>query len=168
MNVLRITMLRSQSIAWLLALCLGVVCLDQLTKFWILQHLNGSGANFIQIIPRFFQLVVVWNHGVSFGMFNNSGANQWILVIISLLVIMALLYWFTKTQQSNLLAAISIALIVGGAFGNIIDRLYHGAVLDFLLFYWRQYHYPAFNIADSAICVGAFLLFCSSFQHSDS
>lgn len=168
MNVLQIIMLRSQSITWLLALCLGVICLDQLTKFWILQYLNANGSGFIQIIPGFFQLVIVWNRGVSFGMLNNAGANQWILVIISLLVIVALLYWFAKTQQSNLIAAISIALIAGGAFGNIIDRLYHGAVLDFLLFYWRQYHYPAFNIADSAICVGAFLLFCSSFQYSDS
>ena len=127
-----------------------IIGLDQISKYYILTHLSGPLA-----LTSFFNLVIVWNHGVSFGMF--SGHRQPLLLIIMALIIVAImLRWLWQT--SCRLTALAIGLVIGGAFGNVIDRIRYGAVADFLDFHWQGYHWPAFNVADSTIFIGVVIL----------
>ena len=129
-----------------------VVVLDQLTKWAILTWLDRAIA-----LTPFFNLVMVWNRGVSFGMFDSDGAlAPWLLSGLALAVVVALLVWLRRVDHP--LTAAGLGLIIGGAIGNVIDRVRFGAVLDFLDFHALGWHWPAFNVADSAICVGAVLL----------
>jgi signal peptidase II len=129
-----------------------VIVLDQLTKLAILALLDRA----VEVTP-FLNLVVVWNPGVSFGMFASAGALMpWLLSGLSLAVAVALGVWLRRVEHP--LAAVALGLIIGGALGNVIDRVRFGAVVDFLDFHALGYHWPAFNAADSAICVGAGLL----------
>lgn len=129
-----------------------VVVLDQLTKWAILSWLDRAIA-----LTPFFNLVVVWNRGVSFGMFDSDGAlAPWLLSGLALVVVAALLVWLRRVDHP--LTAAGLGLIIGGAVGNVIDRVRFGAVIDFLDFHALGWHWPAFNVADSAICVGAVLL----------
>ena len=129
-----------------------VVVLDQLTKWAILAWLDRAIA-----LTPFFNLVVVWNRGVSFGMFDSDGAlAPWLLSGLALAVVALLLGWLRRVDHP--LTAAGLGLIIGGAVGNVIDRVRFGAVIDFLDFHALGWHWPAFNVADSAICVGAGLL----------
>lgn len=110
----------------------------------------------IEIAP-FFNFVMVWNKGISFGLFNHdSGYGSLLLVAISLLITLAFLVILVRNAST--LQSFGIALILGGALGNVIDRLRFGAVIDFLDFHLGSYHWPAFNVADSCICVGVAVL----------
>ena len=130
----------------------AVVVLDQLTKWAILTSLDGAVA-----VTPFFNLVVVWNRGVSFGMFGSDGALvPWILSGLALAVVVALLVWLRQVDHP--LPGVGLGLIIGGAVGNVIDRVRFGAVLDFLDVHALGWHWPAFNVADSAICIGAAFL----------
>ena len=129
-----------------------VVVLDQLTKWAILAWLDRVIA-----VTPFFNLVVVWNRGVSFGMFDNASTlGPWLLSGLALAVVAVLLIWLRRADHP--LTAAGLGLIIGGALGNVIDRVRFGAVIDFLDFHVLGWHWPAFNVADSAICVGAGLL----------
>jgi signal peptidase II len=129
-----------------------VIVLDQLSKWAMLTTLDGPLA-----LTPFLNLVVVWNRGVSFGMFDSAGTlGPWILSGLALAVVAALLWWLRRVEHP--FAAAALGLIIGGALGNVIDRLRFGAVFDFLDVHAAGYHWPAFNVADSAICVGAVLL----------
>ena len=129
-----------------------VVVLDQLTKWAILSWLDRAIA-----LTPFFNLVVVWNRGVSFGMFDSAGAlGPWVLSALALAVVIALLVWLRRVEHP--LTGSALGLIIGGAMGNLIDRVRFGAVVDFLDFHALGWHWPAINVADSAICVGAVLL----------
>ena len=129
-----------------------VVVLDQLTKWAILSWLDRAIA-----LTPFFNLVVVWNRGVSFGMFDSAGAlGPWVLSGLAGAVVVLLLVWLRRADHP--LTAAGLGLIIGGAVGNVIDRVRFGAVIDFLDFHALGWHWPAFNVADSAICVGAALL----------
>ena len=129
-----------------------VVVLDQLTKWAILTWLDRAIA-----LTPFFNLVVVWNRGVSFGMFHSAGAlGPWVLSGLALAVVVLLVGWLRRVY--HYLTAAGLGLIIGGALGNVIDRARFGAVVDFLDFHALGWHWPAFNIADSAIFVGAVLL----------
>ena len=129
-----------------------VIILDQLSKWAILMLLEDPIA-----VTPFLNLVVVWNRGVSFGMFDTAGAlGPWLLSGLALAVVAALVFWLGRIEHS--LAGAALGLIIGGALGNVIDRVRFGAVVDFLDFHAYGYHWPAFNVADSAICVGAALL----------
>ncbi len=135
-----------------LAIAVGVLALDQLTKWWILSVVMQP-PRLIEVTP-FFNLVLVWNRGISFGLFNNSSAwNAVILSAVALAITVALIVWLWRVSQPLLAAA--IGLIIGGAVGNIIDRVRFGAVCDFLDVHAFGYHWPAFNVADAAITVGA-------------
>ena len=135
-----------------LAVAALVVVLDQLTKWAILTWLERA----IDLTP-FFNLVVVWNRGVSFGMLDSDGAlAPWLLSGLALVVVALLLVWLRRVDHR--LTAAGLGLIIGGAIGNVIDRVRFGAVIDFLDFHALGWHWPAFNVADSAICVGAALL----------
>ena len=135
---------------------IGVVTLvlDQWTKSWAHEALIGRG---VVEITSFFNLVLVWNTGVSFGMFNDQGEmGRWILVAVASLVGIGLLVWIYREER--FFARFTLTLILAGAIGNVIDRVRFGAVIDFLDFHVMGYHWPAFNIADCAIVVGAILL----------
>ncbi len=139
-------------------IALLVVLLDRASK-WVVAK-NISVHDGIQIIPGFFRLTHVENRGAAFGLFADSPA-QWkiaLLVsfsIIAMVVVSALLWRNSHAMTST---GIGLALILGGAIGNLWDRLLNGRVVDFLLFYVGQYQWPAFNVADSAIVCGAGLL----------
>ncbi|MCK5285061.1 MAG: signal peptidase II [Alphaproteobacteria bacterium] len=110
----------------------------------------------INILP-FFNIVMTWNKGVSFGMFNHSSVyGSLIFIILSLAISAGFIIWLFRTQDRVLMLGIS--MVIGGAIGNIIDRLHFGAVIDFLDFYIGNWHYPAFNVADSCIVLGVTLL----------
>jgi signal peptidase II len=169
-----------------LALAAAVIVCDQLTKWWAFELVlrkTGAALTFPQwigatmadidpaaygVLPLlpFFNLVTVWNQGVSFGMFS-SGAAQTVLMLsaVAFTVSAALLAWLWRAE--NRLIATALGCIIGGALGNVIDRLRFGAVADFLDFFAGQWHWPAFNLADSAIFIGAALLmFDALFGHN--
>lgn len=128
---------------------------------WYLSSPARLGFTSIEILP-FFNIVMVWNRGVSFGMFNNlSEYGPWILSGLSLAISAVFLVWLFRS--SSRLQSLAIALVISGAIGNVVDRVRFGAVIDFLDFHAFGYHWPAFNVADSAICIGVFLLIIQSF-----
>jgi signal peptidase II len=132
-----------------------VLVLDQASKYWVREVVLGEPA-FLTLTP-FFNLVWVWNTGVSFGMFNNSSAyGPWLLSALALAVTGALVYWARGTAEAAV--RVPVALIAAGAVGNVIDRVLFGAVFDFVDLHVAGYHWPAFNVADSAITIGAALL----------
>jgi signal peptidase II len=134
-----------------------VVLLDQVTKFWLLQTMQESGGRAVELTD-FFTIVLVWNRGVSFGMFNSADAalNGLIFSLLAAVIVAALLVWLWRAAEGLIICA--IGLVIGGAIGNVIDRLRLGAVVDFLDFHVGTWHWPAFNVADSAICVGVGLM----------
>jgi signal peptidase II len=132
---------------------------DQATKWWVLEGIMQPP----RVIPMtpFFNLVLTWNNGVSFGLFNNDNdLNALILSVLAIAIVIFLILWLRKAE--NKLVAIGLGLIIGGALGNVIDRGIHGAVVDFLDFYINAYHWPAFNVADSCITIGAVILIFDS------
>jgi len=135
-----------------------VLLLDRATKWVIAKNIALHGN--IQVIPHFFRITHVENRGAAFGLFADS-PSQWkiaMLVLFSVvaLVIVSTLLWRNSHTMST--TGVGLSLILGGALGNLWDRLLSGRVVDFLLFYVGQYQWPAFNVADSAIVIGAGLL----------
>ncbi|MDS4011453.1 MAG: signal peptidase II [Defluviicoccus sp.] len=138
---------------------LAVLVLDQLTKWWILAIVMQP-PRVIEITP-FFNLVLGWNRGISFGLFGGDGAlNAWVLPVLAAAVVMLVTYWLLRARTPVI--GLSLGLIIGGAIGNITDRLRLGAVVDFLDFHAFGFHWPAFNVADSGITIGAALMIMSS------
>lgn len=138
---------------------LVVLLLDQLSKWWIVAIVMQP-PRVIEITP-FFNLVLGWNRGISFGLFGGDGAlNAWVLPVLACAVVALVTYWLMRAQTRAI--GISLGLIIGGAIGNIIDRLRLGAVVDFLDVHAFGYHWPAFNVADSGITIGAALMIVSS------
>lgn len=162
---------------------LFVVLIDQLSKWWMTEHiirpnLTGSvtpipdfwtwlttglpeGAGLlpftqIPVLP-FFNIVMIWNKGISFGLLGSGGDDgTMILIALTSVITIAFSVWLFFTK--HILQTIALVLVIGGAVGNLVDRLRFGAVIDFLDFHAFGWHYPAFNIADSAIVIGVFLL----------
>lgn len=139
-----------------LAVAAVVLVLDQITKMYFYNLLVAEGRRAIEVLP-FLNLVTVWNYGISFGMFNtgSSGASL-VFVAVALAIVAALGFWLRTAPRR--LVAVALGLVIGGALGNVIDRLRFGAVFDFIDFHAFGWHWPAFNIADSAITVGVALL----------
>lgn len=132
-----------------------VIAFDQATKYWIVAH--------VMVPPRpievtsFFNLVMAWNPGVSFSLLQiDSAWMPWILSAVALAIVTVLAFWLRKADRR--LPALAIGLVIGGALGNVIDRVQYGAVADFLDFHWGGFHWPAFNVADSAISIGVVML----------
>jgi signal peptidase II len=137
---------------------LAVIAADQLTKFAVEHH---TPKDFVQaVIPGFFNLVHRHNPGVAFGMLADSGA-RWLgpaLIGFSCLAVALLAWLLASGHAGGARGAVGVTLIIGGAAGNVVDRLLHGSVIDFLEFYLGSFHWPAFNVADSAIVIGAGLV----------
>ncbi len=142
-----------------LLVALGVIVSDQFTKYFVLNLLLDERAGIVY--SSFFNVVRAWNTGVSFSMFNNYGnLGAIVLSVIAFAIVAFLVYWL-RSEKSRL-AQVSLGFIIGGALGNVIDRVRFGAVFDFLDFHIGENHWPAFNLADSFICVGATLLIAQS------
>lgn len=143
-----------------LTLAAVIIVLDQASKWLILQVVMQPPR--VIEITGFFNLVLTFNTGVSFGLFgNDSPWGPWLLSGLAVAIVIGLLIWLR--QQTHLLPALAIGLIVGGALGNVIDRMHQPGVVDFLDFHVAGWHWPAFNIADSAITIGVALLLYDGF-----
>lgn len=145
-----------------LSIALAAVLLDQLSKYYMLNEILGQSA--VIVISPVFNLVRAWNTGVSFSMFNNYGSLGVILLSGVAIVIVGFLFYWLKNETSRL-AQVALGMIIGGAVGNVIDRVRLGAVFDFLDFHIGESHWPAFNLADSFICIGAAILILQSVCH---
>ena len=138
-------------------LVIAAVCtaLDQASKWWLMGVLERAGGP-IELLP-FFNLVMVWNPGVSFGMFQSGNAwAPWILSALALVIVFVLVRWLGKAETRFIAAG--LGFVIGGALGNVIDRMVWGKVADFFDVYIDTWHWPAFNIADAAIVIGAAIL----------
>lgn len=130
---------------------------DQAVKYLVVHAMNLRELGSIDVWPPFLNLRMAWNYGINFGLFSDNDPNtRWILIGIAILIIAFVLYWLRK-EEFERLGLISAGILLGGAFGNIIDRLLYGAVADFLNMSCCGFQNPySFNIADIAIFVGAF------------
>ncbi|HYH38666.1 MAG TPA: signal peptidase II [Azospirillum sp.] len=138
-----------------IAVAVLVVVLDQISKWWVLEHVMRP-PRVVEVTP-FFNLVMAWNQGVSFGMFSHEAAIMpYVLSGVALVIVAVLVAWLRGAERT--LVALAIGLIIGGAIGNVIDRLRFGAVADFLDFHAFGFHFWAFNVADTGISVGVMLL----------
>lgn len=152
---------------WWFGLSALVVLLDQLTKQWALSSLS-------LYIPHkllgVFNLTLAYNNGAAFSFLaDHDGWQRWFLAGISLIASVVIAIWITRLKANEKWLVAALSLILGGAVGNLIDRIYYGYVIDFLDFHWNEAHFPAFNLADSAITLGAILLFIDMFfnRHND-
>ncbi len=143
-----------------LALAAVVMVLDQLSKAWLIGWLAEN--NGWLPVNGFFNLVMVWNRGISFGMLQSGEAGRWLLAFFSTLVCFGLVFWLRR--QTHRVPILALGAVIGGAAGNIIDRVWRGAVADFFDFHLLGYHWPAFNVADSAITIGVAMLLYDSFR----
>ncbi|HET7832690.1 MAG TPA: signal peptidase II [Gallionella sp.] len=146
---------------WLSAL---VIILDQLSKAWITSHfVYGESLSIVGV----FNLVLAHNTGAAFSFLHDAGGIQrWLFSAIAI-VASGWIVLLLRKHSMRLLFALGLSLILGGALGNLIDRLAYGYVVDFLLFHWDEHYFPAFNLADSAITCGAFLLILDSFKRKE-
>jgi signal peptidase II len=149
----------------LLLISIAVIVADRLSKQWILRNII-SGQE-ITIIPHFFHLSHVYNNGAAFSLFSDTPSPEkvrWMLIGFSLIAIAIVLVVFMKAGRRVNLTSIALALVLGGAIGNLYDRLAYRYVIDFLAFNFGSYHYPDFNVADSCIVIGACLLLIEVFR----
>jgi signal peptidase II len=147
---------------WLLFAAVLVV-LDQLTKYLAEQSIAVGST--VEILP-FLSLVLTHNSGAAFSFLADAGGWQrWFFVLIAVAA-SGLIIWMLHRHRKERFLCIGLALILAGAIGNLIDRVLVGAVVDFILLYWRQYQWPAFNVADSCITVGAAMLIWDSLRQS--
>ncbi len=157
----------TRSAAWSLASILGfsvaliTLVLDQVTKLYTLYVYDLPLKEPVELNP-FVNLIVVWNRGISYGLFQQDGdLGRWVLIIVSIIAAIGLSFWIRRTSAK--LLAVSLGLIVGGAIGNVIDRLRYGAVFDFIQFHIGNWDWYVFNVADAAIVAGVVGLLYDSF-----
>jgi signal peptidase II len=158
----------SRKIVLFSAILLAGVFLDQFTKFLVVRHL-AEGSQ-IPVVRGFFNVVLTYNKGAAFGLFANLSMKfAWMFFIISSSLVMGVVaYLWWRTPVDHDLATVGYSLIFTGALGNLIDRARLGQVVDFLDFHFGQLHWPAFNVADSLVCVGAGLLLWYIFREEYS
>jgi signal peptidase II len=147
----------------------AIIVLDQWTKWMVEVHLPHHAAH--PLIPGFLNLTHVRNTGVAFGLFASEGmaGGSWLLTLLGLAALTAVGVYFWYAPAKDRLLLIALALVVGGAIGNLIDRVSSGAVTDFVDVYVGLHHWPSFNVADSAISIGIVLMAIDSFRsHKDS
>lgn len=140
----------------LLAVSALVLMLDQVTKVYIDRTMELHSS--IPVIEGFFSITYLRNKGAAFGILANSQWRLPFFLLVSTVAVVVILFVVKRLRDDQVLNTVSLSLIFSGALGNLIDRVRLGEVIDFLDVYWKGHHWPAFNVADSAICVGVFLL----------
>jgi len=134
----------------------AVVALDQATKFAV-ERAFSYGER-LAVVPGFFDLTLAYNRGAAFSFLADAaGWQRWFFIALGA-VAAVFIVWLLARHGSQRLFAFALALILGGAIGNVVDRIARGHVVDFVLLHWQRFHWPAFNVADSAITIGAVLL----------
>ena len=151
-------------LVWLWLALIGLV-IDQITKTYV--HANFEFRESINVLP-FFDLTYARNEGAAFSFLSDAGGWQrWFFTVIAVSISGVLIYWLRGLHKSQKLLGIAYSLVLSGAIGNLIDRLNYGFVVDFLDVYYKTHHWPVFNIADVAICVGAFLILLEGFMNKE-
>ena len=149
-----------------LAIAAIVFVLDRASKFWIVEVLDLKNIYFIEVVDPFLNLTMAWNRGINFGLFDMGDAGRWVLIALALAIVVAVLVWLRKREDTG--AAVGAGLVVGGALGNVWDRVQYGAVADFLNMSCCGFRNPfAFNVADAAIFAGVVVLFVFVRDHAD-
>lgn len=152
--------MKSTGLRWLW-LALVVLVVDLGSKQWVMSHFQLGES--LPLIP-FFNLTYAHNPGAAFSFLaDKDGWQRWFFAVIALAITAALLVLMYRSSASQRLNNIAYAMIIGGAVGNLTDRLVHGYVIDFVDFYINDWHYPIFNIADAGICIGALLIVLEGF-----
>ena len=149
---------------WLTVL---VLVIDQASK----TYFDGALQMYqrIVVIPDYFSWTLAYNSGAAFSFLaDSSGWQRWLFALIAVVVSGVLLVWLKRLGRNDTWLAIGLALILGGALGNLYDRIAYGHVIDFILVHWEHRLFPAFNVADSAICVGAVMLALDMFKSKKS
>ncbi len=149
---------------WLWLSVLTVI-IDQLSKIWV-----DSNMSLYQSIPVFpgFNITYVHNFGAAFSFLSEAGGWQrWFFTLLAATISIGIIIWLKRLKPEETLSAISLGLILGGAIGNLIDRVIYGYVIDFFDVYYQTWHWPVFNIADSAITAGVALMLYESFMHKE-
>jgi signal peptidase II len=146
-----------------LPLAVLVIALDQLSKAWIVSHMAYGG---IRTLLPVLDITLRYNRGAAWSMLDSaSGWQRWLFSGLAIVVGVGLLVWLRRINgRTQKLLAVSLSLIWAGALGNLIDRLHSGEVVDFILAHWHDAQFPAFNVADSAITVGAALMLLDAFS----
>ena len=133
-----------------------IIVLDQLTKYWASMHLTAYQPE--PLVPM-LNFTLAYNTGVAFSFLSGTGGwHRWFFAGFSILMSIILIIWLWRLPKNASLQSLAVSLILGGAVGNLYDRALLGHVIDFIDVYYQNYHWPVFNLADGAICVGAFLL----------
>jgi signal peptidase II len=149
------SMKNNNSLAWLW-LSLSIIVCDQITKNLITDWLDYHQS---ENIFAGLNMTLVYNTGAAFSFLSQAGGWQrWFFIVLTSAVSLALLYWLATLPRQRKWLAVALALVLGGAIGNLWDRVSLGYVIDFIDVYYRHWHWPAFNVADSAICIGAIML----------
>ena len=149
------------ALAWLWC-SLAVVVVDQSTKFAAVEWLDPRGS--VELFPA-LDLVLAYNTGAAFSFLSTAGGWQrWLFIGLALAICLFILHWLRDLPRRARWFPLALSLILGGAVGNVIDRVHIGAVVDFIDFHVGDWHWPAFNVADAAICVGAALLIMGMFR----
>ena len=138
----------------------AIFMLDRVSKMVVADHL--ALGEVVPVIEGFFNIVHVRNTGAAFGLFSGGALSAVVLAVVSLVAVIMLLYYMVRSDSDML--AFGLSLITGGALGNLADRLLFGEVVDFLDFHIAQYHWPAFNVADSAITTGVVIALFSLYR----
>ncbi len=155
--------LTQSGIRWLW-LAVLVFIADIAIKLVVMNKMGYGWENRVEVLP-FFNLLYVHNYGAAFSFLSDEeGWQRWLFTAIAFIVTGMLSYWMSKLPAKEKWNNIAYALIIGGAVGNVFDRVVHGFVVDYLDVYWRSYHWPAFNLADSAICIGAAMIILDAFR----
>ncbi|ELF6481138.1 signal peptidase II [Vibrio fluvialis] len=155
--------LKQSGVRWLW-LALLVFVADIAIKLVVMNSMGYGWENRIEILP-FFNLLYVHNYGAAFSFLSDqAGWQRWLFTGIAFAVVGLLAFWMRRLPSSDKWNNMAYALIIGGAVGNVFDRVVHGFVVDYLDFYWGTYHWPAFNLADSAICIGAAMIILDGFH----
>lgn len=140
----------------------AVIVLDQLVKAWVVHHFSLYER--LHVLPV-LDIILTFNTGAAWSFLADaSGWQRWVFVLLALAVSVTLIVWLRRLQAgTQAVLAVGLALIAGGALGNMLDRLINGRVVDFVLAHWGQHYFPAFNVADSAITIGAGLVLIDAF-----
>lgn len=152
----------NRKLFWLwLVVAAVIIVADQQSKAWVSTHFFDYER--YNIWP-FFDLTLMYNTGAAFSFLaGGSGWQKWFFIGVAAVATVLILYWLHRNPNEKTFC-LALSLILGGAIGNVLDRLQHGHVVDFLLFYWKDAYFPAFNVADIAITLGAFLLIADEFR----